>query len=316
MRIRRVDIFFFGAVIFFLSSCFFWQCSKNPSSVDRPLIVSAGPDSTAQLNQDISLAGSASETGVPAPPFIYSWKQVSGPDTAQIVSPSTQNTTIQFRQTGTYRISLTVSDGSKTKSDTVAYTVLAGIPVFIVSAGSDTTVRLNEEVYIAGSASEDGVSDGAFTFSWEQVSGPDTMQILFPSDQITKIQFRQTGIYQISLTVSDGSKTKSDTVAYTVLDSISFAVLRPAAGDRVVIGDSVTVKWQIVTPLPQTMVDLSTDQGKTWSVLSIPSILIDTQWVWHVDPSLLPNDSCLVRVRDYQNPSHFVISGYFSLVSQ
>ena len=184
----------------------------------------------------------------------------------------------------------------------------------IVSIGPDTTVKLNEEVYLSGSATENGVSDTVFTYSWNQISGPDTVVIFSPSTQITKVQFRQGGIYRLSLTVSDRVITKSDTVVYTVIDSISFAVLRPGAGDRVVIGDSVLVKWQIVTPLPQTMIDLSIDHGKTWNVLSIPSVLNDTQWVWRMDPSLLPNDSCLVKVRDYQNSSHFVISGYFSLV--
>ena len=186
----------------------------------------------------------------------------------------------------------------------------------IVSGGPDTTVMLNEEVYLAGSATEDGVSDTVFTYSWNQVSGPDTVLIFSPSTQITKIQFRQTGIYRFSLTVSDGVISKSDTLVYTVIDSIVFKVLKPASGDRVIIGDSMLVTWQIVTPLPQTMIDLSIDHGKTWDVLSFPSVLNDTQWVWHVDPSLLPNDSCLVKVRDYQNSSHFVISGYFSLVSQ
>ena len=317
---------YFGQLFFLLSICIFWQCNNksnsNPTSADRPLIVSGGPDTTVKLNEEVYLAGSATEGGapvVPAPPaptFTYSWKQVTGPDTVQIFSPSTQTTTIQFRQTGTYQISLTVSDGSKTKSDTVVYTVLASIPLLNVSGGPDTTVRLNEEVYLAGSASEDGVSDTVFTYSWNQVSGPDTVLIFSPSTQITKIQFRQTGIYRFSLTVSDGVISKSDTLVYTVIDSIVFKVLKPASGDRVIIGDSMLVIWQIVTPLPQTMIDLSIDHGKTWDVLSFPSVLNDTQWVWHVDPSLLPNDSCLVKVRDYQNSSHFVISGYFSLVSQ
>jgi hypothetical protein len=185
----------------------------------------------------------------------------------------------------------------------------------VVYAGPDITVKLNEDVNLAGSATEDGLLDTVFIYSWKQVSGPDSAQIIFPSSQYTKIQFRQTGEYKISLTVSDRVISKSDTVVYTVIDSISFAVLRPAAGDRVVIGDSMLVTWQIVTPLPQTMIDLSIDHGKTWIVLSFPSLINKTQWVWHVDPSLLPNDSCLVKVRDYQNSSHFAISGYFSLVS-
>ena len=322
MRIRTIGNILYRALFFLLSACILWQCnnngSSNPTSAGQPLVVSAGPDSTVRLNQDLSLAGSAIEDSsrMPAPPITYSWTQVSGPDTVQIFSPSTQNTKIQFRQAGIYQISLTVSDGSKTKSDTVVYTVLASIPLFMVSAGPDTMVRLNEEVYLAGSATEDGVSDGVFVFSWEQVSGPDTAQILFPSSQFTKVQFRQTGIYQISLTVSDGSKTKSDTVAYTVLDSLIFMVLKPAANDRVVIGDSILITWQIVTPLPQTMVDLSIDKGKTWTILSDPSVLNNTQWVWHVDPALQPIDSCLVKVRDYNNSSHFAISKYFSLVAQ
>ena len=222
MGIKTADTILFGALIFFFISCIFLQCNKNPSSVDRPLIVSAGPD---------------------------------------------------------------------------------------------TTVRLNEDVYLAGSAVEDGLLDTVFIYSWKWVSGPDTAQILFPSGQITKVQFKQTGTYKISFTVSDRVITKSDTVTYTVLDSIIFMVLKPIEGDRVVIGDSVTIKWQIVTPLPQTMVDLSIDNGKTWSVLSVPSVLNDTQWVWHVDPALQPCDGCLVKVRDYMNSSHFALSGYFSLVS-
>ena len=34
-------------------------------------------------------------------------------------------------------------------------------------------------------------------------------------------------------------------------------VLKPAAGDRIVLGDSVTITWRIVTPLTQTMIDIS-----------------------------------------------------------
>jgi hypothetical protein len=185
----------------------------------------------------------------------------------------------------------------------------------IVSAGTDTSVRLNEEVYLVGSASETGVSDTAFIFSWAQVSGPDTAQIFSPSTQITRVQFRQTGTYQISLTVSDGVITKSDVAVYTVIDSIPFLVLKPAAGDRIVIGDSVTIQWQIVTPLSQTMIDLSTDKGKTWTILTDPSVLNKTQWGWHVDPGMQPCDSCLVKIRDYNNSSNYVKSGYFSLVN-
>jgi hypothetical protein len=185
---------------------------------------------------------------------------------------------------------------------------------FIVSAGTDDTVRLNEEVYLAGSASEDGVLDTAFIFSWKQISGPDTVRFFSPLSQYTKVTFRKTGIYQLSLTVSDGTISKSDIVIYSVLDSIPFMVLEPAAGDRIVIGDSVLITWQIVTPFTQTMIDLSIDKGKTWIILTDLSVQNDTKWVWHVDRNLAPCDSCMVKIRDYNNSSIIAKSQYFSLI--
>lgn len=321
MRLRTIKNFFFKSLFFILSVCVLWQCNNNnPANANRPLIVSAGPDTTIRLNEEVYLAGSATKGGAPlvpaAPPgSVFSWKQVSGPDTVHIVSPSSQSTKIQFRQTGTYQISLTVSDGSVTKSDTVVYTILESIPPLIVFAGPDSTVRLNQDVYLEGNVTEVGLPDTVFLFSWKQVSGPDSVRILFPSDRFTKVQFKQIGVYTITLTGSDRVITKSDTVVYMVLDSISFKVLKPAEGDRIVIGDSVRITWQIVTPLPQTLIDVSIDKGKTWIVLTNPSLLLDTQWTWHVRPTLQACDSCLVKVRDYNNSSNFAKSGYFSLVN-
>jgi hypothetical protein len=184
----------------------------------------------------------------------------------------------------------------------------------VVSAGDDDTVMLNEEVYCAGNATEEGVSDTVFTFSWRQASGPEPAQIFSPSTQFTRVKFNRTGNYQLSLTVSDGVISKSDAIVFTVIDSVPFKVLKPVAGDRIVIGDSVTIRWQIVTPLTQTMIDLSVDKGKSWTILSTPSVLNDTMWVWHVDAGLQPHDSCLIKIRDYNNFANFALSGNFSLV--
>jgi hypothetical protein len=184
----------------------------------------------------------------------------------------------------------------------------------VVSAGDDDTVMLNEVAYCAGSATEEGVSDTTFTFSWRQTSGPEPAQILSPSTQITRVKFNRTGDYQLSLTVSDGVISKSDAVVFTVIDSVPFKALKPVAGDRIVIGNSFTIQWRIVTPLTQTMIDLSVDKGKSWTILSNPSVLNDTMWVWRVDVGLQPHDSCLIKIRDYNNFANFALSGYFSLV--
>jgi hypothetical protein len=119
--------------------------------------------------------------------------------------------------------------------------------------------------------------------------------------------------YRLSLTVFDGVISKSDTVVITVIDSITFLVLKPVAGDRIVIGDSVVIRWQIVVPFSQTMIDLSVNKGKSWDVMTVPSILHDTQWVWHVDRTLKPYDSCLIQIRDYNNANRVAVSGYFAL---
>lgn len=187
--------------------------------------------------------------------------------------------------------------------------------VLNVSAGPDDSVFQNEAVNLVGTFADSGKSDSPSTFTWRQVAGPAVSSIYDTASKITEVTFPRTGMYQFSFTVSCRNLIESDSVFYTVLDSVPFKILAPKEGDVVVIGDSTLISWQIVTPV-QALVLLSINNGKSFNIQISPagtSLKNLRQWMWKTDPALTRNDSCRVRIQDYNNKPYFAVSGRFSL---
>jgi hypothetical protein len=88
-------------------------------------IVSAGPDRTIVLGKPASLAGTASDDGLPNPPgaMTYGWSMVSGPGTAAIAAPAKLKTTATFSSAGIYVLRLTASDGVLSATDVMSVRV-------------------------------------------------------------------------------------------------------------------------------------------------------------------------------------------------
>ena len=91
-------------------------------TVNVPPVVSAGANQTITLPAAATLAGTASDDGLPNPPGLLTttWSLVSGPVSGVFfANPALPATTATFSAPGTYVLRLTASDGAASQSSTV-----------------------------------------------------------------------------------------------------------------------------------------------------------------------------------------------------
>lgn len=98
---------------------------KSPVPANSAPVVDAGADRSAYTNIAITLAGTATDDGLPNPPatLTYQWSKVSGPGLVTFGSPAALMTTAAFDTAGTYVLRLSVSDSALTGADDVQVTV-------------------------------------------------------------------------------------------------------------------------------------------------------------------------------------------------
>ena len=94
-----------------------------------PPAVSAGPDQTISLFGSAILGGSVADDGLPTPPGAVdtTWRQLSGPGTANLSDSGAVVTTVSFSEKGNYLLELEADDGELTVSDQIAITVISGL---------------------------------------------------------------------------------------------------------------------------------------------------------------------------------------------
>lgn len=135
----------------------------------------------------------------------YAWTFEDGPTAPTIVSPSVANTDVTFDTylPGTYRLRLTV-----VTDDTTPFTIFDFayfiIPVTIaprVQNGS-RNVFWSDGTTLDPTITDDGWG-GALSYSWTQLSGPDTATIVTPTVATTDLTFPEVaGVYLFQLTVT------------------------------------------------------------------------------------------------------------------
>ncbi len=96
-----------------------------PPPANAAPVADAGPDQSVLLASGATLAGSATDDGLPAPPaaVTLAWTRVSGPGTATFANPASGSTTVGFSAAGGYVLRLTADDGALSASDDVTVTV-------------------------------------------------------------------------------------------------------------------------------------------------------------------------------------------------
>lgn len=184
---------------------------------NQPPTANAGVDKSITLpTSSVSLSGSGTDPDGSI--ASYGWTQVSGPNTASIGTPNSASTTVSGLAQGTYLFRLKVTDnGGLSATDDVNVTVNpAPNNAPTANAGADQTITLPaNSVTLTGSGSD---SDGSISsYSWSQVSGPNTATIGSASSASTSISALIEGTYVFRLTVTDNQgATGTDDVQIAV----------------------------------------------------------------------------------------------------
>ncbi|MFP2930868.1 PKD domain-containing protein, partial [Pyxidicoccus sp. 3LG] len=180
-----------------------------PPPVNKPPVVSAGPNRSATLNTNVALAGTVTDDGLPVGRTVtQQWTKVSGPGTATFTSTTTAATNVRFDATGLYVLRLAATDSELSSSAEVSVAVGAPAPTNAppqVSAGPNQSLILPQDtIALGGSASDDGLPEGAgLTVAWTQVSGPATITFTDATQPGTTARFPVAGTYVVRLSASD-----------------------------------------------------------------------------------------------------------------
>ena len=191
-------------------------------------LVNAGPDKTVYLGEDVVFDGSVSVDCS----FLVSieWNFGDGSPAVNGSAPVLLNTTVHvYVTTGVYIATLSVKIGSPynvTESDIVTITVLQNLPP-VADAGPDQileqTSPAGADVTLNASGSYDPYGD-PLTYNW-------TWTAAYVTGVNPTVTFPQ-GTTTVTLTVSDGKHTNTDSVNITVQDTTQPTV---DAGEDVIV---------------------------------------------------------------------------------
>jgi hypothetical protein len=193
----------------------------NSSSLPLPPVADAGKDTNVKTGQPVTLDGSNSYDPEGAM-ISYEWSftqtpQGSSVTDASLSDPASPKPTFTPDKDGSYEIQLTVSDGMLFDEDDVVITAATPNVAPNAEAGSSQDVATGDTVTLDGTASND--PDGKpqpLSYRWSFDAVPEESQ-LTDDDIINRDQAVAAftpdvdGMYILSLTVSDGDATSTDT---------------------------------------------------------------------------------------------------------
>ena len=180
-------------------------------------IADAGPDQSAATGDVVALDGTGS-TG--SAPITFAWAQTAPAEPViALVSgdgPTPSFTAPVVDEDTTFTFELSVSDGARTDTDTVDISIGAAAPV-VANAGEDQTVDAGTSVVLDGTAST-GPAGRPLTYEWTQTSGPTI--VIGRADTFAAVFTAPRGprpvAFEFQLTVSDGTRSATDTVSVNV----------------------------------------------------------------------------------------------------
>lgn len=190
----------------------------------------------------------------------------------------------------------------------------------VVSAGKDTVTRLGLEFRLYGDVTDDGLPvDSPVTTMWKQLSGPTLVPEthFFPEGAGSAVFFPAVGTYRLQLKGSDGVLAAYDTIQIIVNDSIPFKVLFPKGGEKLLIGKTYNIRWQIDPPGTDVLVKLSIDGGATFpdELQIVANRITATNFSWKIPSTLQPTSDAVIMVQWYFSPAKAAYTGTFGLTN-
>jgi hypothetical protein len=196
-----------------------------------PPTANAGPDRNVPPGTLVTMDGSGSHdpNGTIA---TYTWTLKKAPPKSQasLLNPTSATPSLTADVEGTYRLSLTVSDGTLTSSpDQVEITATDGNIAPVADAGADQTVETGQLVTLTGAGSADANGD-SITYSWRFQSKPPGSTSTLEDAHTVSPRYTPdfAGFYVLSLVVNDGqANSLADTVVIdATLPGFANAVLQ------------------------------------------------------------------------------------------
>ncbi|MEO8344112.1 MAG: RHS repeat-associated core domain-containing protein [Betaproteobacteria bacterium] len=253
-----------------LSSSATVQITVAPSTggSNTPPIVAAGNAQSITLPAMASLAGTATDDGLPNPPGTLTllWTKDSGPGAVNFANPGQAATTAAFASPGVYVLRLTANDGALSSSAVVQITVApstggSNTPP-VVAAGNAQTITLPAIASLNATITDDGLPNppGVVTIGWSTDSGPGIVTFANPNNAATAATFSLPGVYTLRVTANDGALSASSPLQVTVIDGAP--LLQPIADRTIALG----------TRFQQLLVatDGNTNDTLTYSLLAAP----------------------------------------------
>ncbi|MEQ1516937.1 MAG: dockerin type I domain-containing protein, partial [Usitatibacteraceae bacterium] len=185
-------------------------------------VVSAGPSQTITLPASATLAGTATDDGLPSPPaaLTLAWSQVSGPGTTTFGDASLASTTASFTAGGAYVLRLTANDSQRSSSADVSITVnktdqtisfTSSAPVGATVGGATYAVAATATSGLAVSFAIDATASAVCTIAGSTVSLIGAGTCVINANQAGNTTFNAAPQVQQSLAGVTGTQTISFT---------------------------------------------------------------------------------------------------------
>lgn len=283
------------------------------AGANRAPVASAGVDQNVPTGTTVTLDGSAS-----ADPdgnlITYAWTVDGRPagSAAALSDASSPQPSLVVDKSGTYTISLVVSDGALASvADQVVVTASAANSAPVADAGPDQSVLVGATVELDGSGSTDADGD-LLSYGWSITARPagSAAQLVYEStdndDPAPTFVADVPGVYVISLVVGDG-KAFSTPASVTVTAASGNVAPVANAGDDVstVAGTALTLDGTLSSdangdPLTYTWAIVSRPAGSTAVLVApaspSPGLTPDVAGIYVVE--LVVNDGQLASAPD------------------
>ena len=172
--------------------------TSNQPSQEPPLVVNPGSQQNITATST-TLNGSASLGSI----IRQTWSQVSGPNTANIVSPSNITTNVSGLVNGTYVFRLTINSILQVSVGQVTVIKTSEpntAPVVSVITDQIITLPTDRATLVAQVNDDDATG---LTYRWEQVSGPNTGNFVNATNISTDYTGLIAGSYNVRFTATD-----------------------------------------------------------------------------------------------------------------